>query len=354
MELLDKLADSLDSMARDTDSATDGDSATNTDSATSSVDGDTTETSDSATGTDGTNGDGMAGETVGEWTMAESPTTKTLFGVVQTAAGPYAVGTGGNVLARDDAEWHLAVEDGPATRNNTLLDVDVTADGRRIWFAGSSGALGAYDVETGKKYDYSAPMEKTSTWEAVGVTGNRGSEELRLANGSGEVLAVTTDENGCPEWGEVVKPGSGSTIPAVTYGDGQFYAVDTSGNAFEETEEGWTDIGVKNAQVDFYDVYASDRTVRIAGGGGRVYRYDRVCENWTPIGAGEEAIHDVESEGETLVAAGSAGHVYERTPKRGWRRCSTPTEDDLWSLAVGEIDVAVGTTGVIVERARQP
>ncbi|MFC4553203.1 MULTISPECIES: hypothetical protein [Halorussus] len=292
-----------------------------------------------------------AGGAPGEWSVADSPTEKTLFGVVGTANGPYAVGTGGNVLARDGDGWHVAVADGPATRNNALKDVAVTAGGKRIWFAGSSGALGAYDVDTGKKYDYSAPMEKTSTWEAIAVRGERDAETLRVANGSGEVLPVTTDENGCPQWGEVVKPGSGSTIPALTSGGDAFYAVDTSGNAFVEREDGWKDIGVKNAQVNFFDVYATEKTVRIAGGGGRVYRYDRVCGNWTPVIVGDVAIHDLAAEDGRLVAAGADGRVYERLPKRGWTSVPTGTEETLWAVALGETDVAVGASGVIVERS---
>lgn len=300
-------------------------------------------------------------ESESEWSAAESPTSKSLFGVVQTANGPYAVGTGGNVLARDGGDWQFAIRDGPATRKNTLTDVAVTDDGERIWFAGSSGALGAYDVTVGKKYDYSAPMEKTSTWEAIAVTGERGSEELRVANGSGEVMPVTTDENGCPQWGEVVKPGSGSTIPALDYGGGNFYAVDTSGNAFVETEKEtqkdvervWKDIGVRNAQVNFFDVYATEKTVLIAGGGGRIYRYDSVCENWTPVGAGEVALHALAgangADG-TVVTVGEGGHVYERGGKRGWVESETAVEDNLESVAFGETDVAVGAGGVIVER----
>lgn len=292
-------------------------------------------------------------QTTSEWSAAESPTTKSLFGVVQTANGPYAVGTGGNVLTRNDGAWHFAIQDGPATRKNTLTDVAVTDDGKRIWFAGSSGALGAYDVTVGKKYDYSAPMEKTSTWEAIAVTGKRGSEELRVANGSGEVLTVTTDENGCPQWGEVVKPGSGSTVPALDYGGGNFYAVDTSGNAFVEREKGWKDIGVRNAQVNFFDVYATEKTVLIAGGGGRIYRYDSVCKNWTPVSAGEVALHAIagtDGADGTVTTVGAGGHVYERGGKRGWVESETPVEDNLNSVTLGETDVAVGAGGVIVER----
>ncbi|KZN26430.1 hypothetical protein A4G99_20450 [Haladaptatus sp. R4] len=137
------------------------------------------------------------GTSKAEWRSVESPTDKTLIGVTTTTEGPFAVGTGGNVLTKRDGEWRFAIRDGPATRENTLTCVDVTDDGTRIWFAGSSGALGCYDATEGKKYDYSAPKEKTSTWEAIAVSGNAGSELIRVANGSGEVLPVTVGEHGC-------------------------------------------------------------------------------------------------------------------------------------------------------------
>ncbi len=285
-----------------------------------------------------------------EWRAVESPTSKALFGVVGTTAGPFAVGTGGNVLTKHDGQWRFAIEAGPATRENTLTCVDATADGKRIWFAGSSGALGCYDVEAGKKYDYSAPNEKTSTWEAIAVDGKRGNETLRVANGSGEVLPVTTDDNGCPKWGEVVKPGSGSTVPALDFGDDNAYAVDTSGNAFEERKKGWKDIGVTNAQVNFFDVYAGDGNLLIAGGGGRVYRYDRPCKNWTPIDAGEGALHAIAAGKSKFVVAGASGYVYERLSGAGWTKSPTPVETDLQDVSVGDIDVAVGAGGTIVER----
>ncbi|WP_049970695.1 beta propeller repeat protein [Haladaptatus cibarius] len=213
-----------------------------------------------------------------------------------------------------------------------------------------SGALGCYDVDAGKKYDYSAPMEKTSTWEAIAVKGKRGSEVLRIANGSGEVLPVTTDDDGCPKWGEVVKPGSGSTIPALDFGEKRAFAVDTSGNAFEERKKGWKDIGVKNAQVNFFDVHAGDGSLLIAGGGGRIYRYDRACENWTPIDAGEGALHAIAGDDSKLVVAGASGHVYERVFGDGRRRSNTPAEADLQAVTVGDVDVAVGAGGTIIER----
>lgn len=289
-------------------------------------------------------------ESGSNWTVVESPTEKSLHGVVQTKNGPYIVGAEGDILARTDGSWHLVVDDGPAAANNTLRAVAVTSDRKRLWFAGDSGALGMYDVETGKKYDYSAPKEKTSTWEAITVTGDANSERVWIANGSGEVLSVTTDENGCPQWGEVVKPGSGSTLAALDFGKENCYGVDTNGNAFSEAGDGWKDMGVKNAQVNFFDLCASPDELFIASGDGMLYRYDRKCKNWTPVSVGETALYALDHADDTIVAVAASGHVAERIPEQGWTQVSSPTEEDLSAVALGNPDVAVGAGGTIIER----
>ena len=310
-----------------------------------------------------------------EWEIAETPTDADLYAVVQTVDGPHAVGENGVVLARrtdrhrsggangDDFEgdvdshtaddgdgWQVVVEAGPGARRNTLTDAAVTADGERVWFAGSSGALGAYDVAADRKYDYSAPMEKTSTWEAIAVAGRRDAERLRVANGSGEVLTVATDDRGCPEWGEVAEPGSGSSITGLASDGRRFFVVDTNGGTFEVDETDRTDIGARNPEVDFFDVTATDGTVRVAGDGGLVYRCDRVCGNWTPCRVGESALHALDDAGDATVAVGEGGRVYRRTPTTGWRADRTPVEENLWGVALGASDVAVGESGVVIER----
>lgn len=285
-----------------------------------------------------------------DWTEAETPTAKALNGVVETAEGPVAVGADGNVLVRTDDEWEFLIDAGPATRSNALTTVDATSDGSRVWFAGSSGALGAYDLKERKKHDYSAPGEKTSTWEAIAVTGERGDERLRIANGSGEVLSATVDD-GCPAFGDdVVKPGGGSTIAALDFGGDTCYAIDTSGNVFEEVDGEWEDIGIGNAQVDFFDLHASEETLLVAGGGGRIYRYDRVCDNWTPIAVGSGALRGLDRDDDGIVAVGASGHVYRRAPHQGWTRVDSPVEADLRSVALGSPAVAVGAGSAVIER----
>ncbi|EMA36841.1 beta propeller repeat protein [Halobiforma nitratireducens] len=313
------------------------------------------------------------------WTDAESPTSRTLHGVVHGQDGPYACGEGGLLLGRDD-EWTILLERGPGVSDNTLRDIAATDDGCRVWFAGDSGALGYYDVADGHLSDYTAPMEKTSTWEAIAVAGPTGEEHVRIANGSGEVLDCTV-EDGCPVWGDVVEPGGGSTIPGVTAGPNGFYAIDTSGGAYREpatlsgesdasddTEDAgdeWEHIGVRNAEVDFQDVWAGDDEVFIAGADGIAYWYDPDCENWTPLHVGQGALQAIRARGSDTLAVATGGRLYEREASIRWTELESPTEKSLFGLALARssadvddglatapLDVAVGAGGVVLERDR--
>ncbi|WP_436931960.1 hypothetical protein [Halosimplex halobium] len=320
-----------------------------------------------------------------DWTAAETPVDAGLRDVTQTAVGPYAVGAEGVVLGRTgDGAWEIVVPAGPATDRNRLTAVDVSADGRRVWFAGSSGALGRYDTETGRKHDFTAPGEKTSTWEALAVTGERGRERLFVANGSGEVVAATVDADGCPDFGAVVEPGRGSTVTALAAGGDRVYAADTSGNVFarparpssDGTTDGaadlddadaadrtgpargeshsdgaWREVGIDGAQVDFHDLAASGDRLLVAGDGGLVYRYDAACDNWTPVQAGVGALAGVDDRDGRAVAVGTDGGAFDRRPGReGWGWSPMPTETALAAVALGAFDVAVGEDGVVLER----
>lgn len=312
---------------------------------------------------------GVAAES--EWTEIDSPVSKTLNDVVYTADGPYAVGEGGYVLGRTNGEWQVEVESGPSASNNPLTGVDVTDDGERIYFCGGSGALGAYDVLEGKKFDYSAPEEKTSTWEDIAVSGQVGSERVIAANGSGETFDAVRTETGddddgerCLQWGEVTKPAGGSTIPGITFASDDpelAYAIDTSQQAVQSTDHNdtWKNIGVNNAEVAFADVVGTTDVMYVAGGGGTIYRRDCGCNNWTPIDAGENGLQAIdrqaEGDDESVMAAANGGSVYERTSE-GWVEMDTPVSSDLQGVAYssGEsdqsVDVAVGTSGTVVER----
>ncbi|WP_435095561.1 hypothetical protein [Halarchaeum sp. P4] len=298
---------------------------------------------------------------VGNWYEVESPTSKTLHEVVSTTDGPYAVGDKGLLVHRqNDGDWVTTFDDGPATRDNALYAAAATDDGKRVWFAGSSGALGYYDVEQKEKHDYTAPMGKTSTWEAIAVSGKRGSEKLLVANGSGEVLPGYVD-GCCPQWGQVSKPdgtdsstgGSGASIAALAASpDGVGYAVNTSGSVFMTTaDEAWEKIGIENAQVKFTDVYADKNTVLVSAGGGRIYRYEPKCKNWTPLGVASVTLNGIGNYKKEILAVANGGKIYRQAGDHTWTQRPTPVTGDLTSITDSSgVDVAVGKSGVIIER----
>ncbi|MFC7165565.1 WD40/YVTN/BNR-like repeat-containing protein [Halospeciosus flavus] len=294
-----------------------------------------------------------------EWRVVEEvPTDKDLYGLVQTVAGPFAIGSGGTLIANRDPEndWMVVLDDGPATDDSRLTAVDVTDDGKRIWMAGSSGSLGCYDVEDRRKYDYSYPKEMTSTWEGIAITGEAGKERGLVANGSGEVLPFRIDGFDV-DWETATKPvgGKAASIAALAAGpDGTGYAVDTSGNAFKTTPEGWEDIGIVNAQVAFHDIYAGPQgRVYVAAGDGRIYRYDDSYHSWTPIGVANNPLYAIDIFQGHITVLGGGGIIYEREMNgKRWHKTHSPTTKDLNDLALGYPDAAVGSAGTIIQRPR--
>ena len=289
------------------------------------------------------------------WKVVETGVDVSLFNVCFTIAGPIAVGADGKVLHRrpSSGEWRVIIEAGPSVTFNNIHDVDVTDDGERFWFVGDSGIIGAFDVRRGRKYDFSAPMEKTSTWESIAVAGPKGDERVIYANGSGELLDAEMDAHGFPDWGEVTKPGRGSTMPGVDFDtDGTAYAADTTGKAYQLAGGGeWAEIGVRNAEVNFHDIDCDDGHLLIAGDDGIVYRFDRFAENWTPIRAGDGTIYSIDQFEGRRAAATADGRMYEPEMMVGWSERPTEVAEDLYGVAIGpEYDIAVGAAGTVVER----
>lgn len=291
------------------------------------------------------------------WESVQSPTGKTLNGAVDTVAGPMAVGAGGDVLARRRNGWQKVVEYGPQARSRPLTGVDVTDDGKAIWFVGGSGVIGEYNVATRTLTNYSAPKEKTSTWEDCAVTGNAGTNErLYFVNGSGELLVGVRQDSGAIQYEEVVKPGGGSTIPGIDFHAYENGHVCSTSQFVARTGDGgekWNRIGIDFAGGAFFDIASSGRKdVNVSAGGGIIYRYDGF--RWTPhvVDDGRQGIRAIARDGETGLAAGAGGKLYERQSAGQWRRYETGVETKLRGVAMGEAyDVAVGGGGTIVERA---
>ena len=292
-----------------------------------------------------------------EWQTVETPFSTDLFEVVNTTKGPYAVGDGGVLAAKRGDDWEIVTDAGPNASQNQLRSLAVTDDGKRLWFLGSSGALGCYDVETSRKSDYSFPMEKTSTWESIAVSGATGEEKVLAGNGSGEILPFTIDGFDV-NWGIVSKPDNqGATMSALAAdAKGYGYGIDTSGNVFKTTkDDSWKRIGINNAQEKFYDVWGGQQgRIYVTAGQGRLYRYDDSYQDWTPIQIAEQgAIQAFDMYDDQMAVIGAGGLMYQRTDGgERWEEIPTRTEETLNDLALGEPDVAVGDEGTVLRRLR--
>ncbi|SER16945.1 WD40/YVTN/BNR-like repeat-containing protein [Natrinema salaciae] len=292
----------------------------------------------------------------GGWTQVESPTGKALNDAVDTAAGPFAAGADGNVVARGEDGWRKVVAYGPQARNRRLTGIDATDDGKAVWFVGGSGVIGEYNVETQTLTNYSAPGGKTSTWEDCAVQGAAGeNERVSFVNGSGELLVGVRQDSGAMQYEEVVKPGGGSTIPGIDYYAREAGHVCTTSQFVGETTDGgatWEQIGIDFAGGAFFDLASQgERDVNVAAGSGIVYRYDGF--RWTPhvVDDQRRAIRGIDRNGSDGLAAGDGGAIYERQSAGQWRQHDTAVETKLDGVAIGSsYAVAVGDGGTILER----
>lgn len=291
------------------------------------------------------------------WRVADSPTEKTLYGVVDTTDGPFAVGAGGDVLARRKQGWQKVVEYGPQARSRPLTGVDVTDNGKAIWFVGGSGVIGEYNVKTETLTNYSAPKGKTSTWEGCAVRGKADkNERLYFVNGSGELLVGVRQDNGAVKYKEVIKPGGGSTIPGIDFYSRTKGHVCSTSQYVAKTADGganWNRIGIDFAGGSFFGIASEGKQdVNVAGGNGIIYRYDGF--RWTPhvVDDGRQAIRAIDRDGQDGLAAGNGGKVYERQSAGQWHRYQTPAKAKFLGVSRGAhgIDIAVGNGGIIVER----
>lgn len=289
-----------------------------------------------------------------EWKPVPTAFDVDLFDVVQTADGPYAVGASGTLAANRGEGWEIVLEAGPAAENSTLESMAVTDDGARLWFVGASGVIGAYDVTTQRKHDYSYSGDVTTTWNAIAVSGEAGAEEVLLANGSGVVLPGIVD-GADVAWEQSTTLGGGSTITALAFAsDTAVYAANTSGDVFKRVmESNWTNVGIADASAKFYDIHAEPGGhVYVAAGDGRLYRYDPDAQRWTPTAIGGTALRAVDRFHDHVYVLANGNTVYWRAlnSEKRWQQTELPTGSDLVSLALGYPDVAVGKAGTIVMR----
>lgn len=282
----------------------------------------------------------------GEWTEIDSPTQETLFDVVAVGEHAYAAGENGVLLARDDG-WEPLLDHGPAAESETLRGVDVTADGNAVWVAGDGGALGRYDTETGRHTDHSAPDGITDNWTDLAVAGATGEEHVSLVNGSGQVLFGEYGGSAV-EWDEPVKPGSGSSMSAIEFTDESTgYCCDTNSGVYEISGREFERIGIEDGG-SFTALAATDETIGVTDDDGTVQRFDGAI--WTPLRAAESALLAIDTDDGEWIAVGAGGTIREQRGD-GWESVASPTTTDLNGIAIDATAVAVGETGLVLERS---
>jgi hypothetical protein len=286
------------------------------------------------------------------WTTAETPVTSTLYDVEYTTNDAYAVGGGGVVIHRTSGGWRKALDGGPTGNGNTLRGSDRTNDGERLWFVGSSGAIGEYDVTTGNLNDYSAPNNVTNNFNDVAITGTADEANIYVAGDSGKMYY--SFDNG--ETFDDVTPGSGSNINAVDFYDERSgHIVDGNKTAFY-TNDGasWDRFGIANANTNFYGVDSDSATdVTVAAGGGVVWNWNG--SQWRREDTGDASLQDIEVESVPGLTVGGGGKVFRRD-NTGWHQEDTPTGQNLKAVLRGAdfaypYDIAVGAGGTVIEKA---
>lgn len=288
-----------------------------------------------------------------QWKTVTSPTAKTLYAVVTSAGGPFAVGSGGRVLRRQSNRWTTVVKRGPTGAGNALRGAAVTSDGHHVWFAGGSGVVAQYDTKTEQLTDYSAPKGKTSTWEDIAVTGAAGTETVHLVNGSGEYLRGHRTREGSTNWGSVAKPGGGSSMKGIAFADLSIgHICDTNAKVYETTNggESWRTIGIEGGSVGLYDVSSVGQdTINAVGGDGSIFRYNGAV--WTKLSAGSNVLYAIDRRSTDGLACGGSGTIFDRMAGQ-WQQEQTFTSAGLRGIVIGSNApaIAVGSGGTILER----
>lgn len=286
------------------------------------------------------------------WVEVSSPTSKTLYEVVRTDAGPYAVGGSGVVIHRTADGWQTVISDGAKGQNKTLHGAAVTDDGNRLWMCGSSGALAEYDVSSGTLTNWSNPNGIGNTFTDVEVTGTVAEKErIYLTMGSGKVVIGKRESKSNIEW-DVHDTGGGTTLNAVDFHDDTAGRVVSNGHRVFETTDGgktWTKIGLDQAQNPLEGLVSGTDHVWTTGGNGQVWRHDCNCHIWTPHSAGSKDIYEIERRNGRFLACGGSGRIIEQVDSQ-WIAKNTPVGNALLGCAIGDTDIAVGKSGTIIER----
>lgn len=290
------------------------------------------------------------------WSPVDSPVQGTLYEVVGTRGGPFAVGAGGVVLKRGDGNWSPVLEHGPQGQDTALVSAAVTDNGGALWLCGGGGVVARYDVHTDQFTDYSYPEGHTSSWAGVATVGLSGTEWVFLTNSSGELLYGRND-HGSMNWVDSFqKPGGGASSTGIEFDThGFLYLCNSNSEVLESVDGGhsWKQIGIAGSSVGLHDIAPFDATtIDVAGGDGHLYRFDGF--EWTDLDLDAKTFNAIERSRQSGLLVGEDSHVY-RFGANGWVADHPTTDVHLHGALLaspGNPAITVGTGGTILERTK--
>jgi photosystem II stability/assembly factor-like uncharacterized protein len=288
------------------------------------------------------------------WNTPSVPTSNTLYAIAKSSQGPVAVGGGGKVLARDSGTWTTIVSSGPSGGGNTQNVAESTRNGQNVWFGGSSGTLGVYDVVNDSLSDHTAPSNVTNSWTSMEVMGDSSSELVILGSGSGQILKGRR-KSGTMEWQDPSVPATGSAITGIDFATSMVgFFCDSNGDVYKTTDAGrsWTELGSLTMGGTPNDITAlSSENIIVSGGSGYISRYDGY--KWSNRKFGGNTHYTVEGKTNRIVISGSGGMVRSKNLGQ-WSTeydAGATIQDATLYENQNELAIMVGSSGGIYEQS---
>ena len=272
-------------------------------------------------------------------------THTTLFDVVGTREGPFAVGLEGTLVRRGKDRYQLVSDGYPFEGHTHLYGLDVTGDGRRLWIVGDECTVAEYDVETGEIRRHDIGIDDRALVD-IGVTGPAGEGTVYIIDGRGNVF-YTFDYGGTWEQYDL---GHGTpTVALDRFGERGGVVLDIDGCVFR-TLDGttWEQFETEGLDRYMFDIAGQREYGTIVGESGLLISGDETERHWHVLGDVDLLGVDYRTTDMFGVTTGFGGTVFEF--HEDWRRVELPVEFPLFGVYVGEHTVIVGADGGIFER----
>lgn len=246
-----------------------------------------------------------------DWSTAKAPKKAELTGVEFSGGTAFVSGKRGLLAEREaSGEWEALFDAGATGNGRGLLDLSVTDDGSRVWFAGYSGTFGYYDRDADETKPHSAPYDITSNFSSISANGDAGAEEVHAVDRDGHLVRLRMDGEELTVKGVSV-PGDGSGFTEIVDDDGVLYASDQTGRLYR-SEDGRNWAKQRLTSTTIKAIARTDPGLVAVDDGGSVYKHISLfggsgrTKKTTP---GVSSPQELEASGETIVCVGGDGCV---------------------------------------------